>query len=97
MKAIDEFGSVLAMAALILGACAAADGLLFASDAGIATPDHASAGYRRANFIAVVHQDRVVLGDYGRAGPAGAQASAEADDGAPLAPTALPQQTRLSW
>lgn len=39
MKAMDEFGSVLAMAALILGVCAAVDGLFVASDGAVAKAD----------------------------------------------------------
>ena len=44
MKAMDEFGSVLTMAALILGVCAAVDGLFVASDAAVARADDGARG-----------------------------------------------------
>jgi hypothetical protein len=89
MKTIDEFGSVLVMAALVLGACAAADGLFLVPAADSARPAPALTDRGTAGFIAVVHQDRVVLADHSRTEPV-------AND-VETVQTGSPQQARLSW
>ena len=90
MKAIDEFGSVLVMAAVILGACTVVDGLFLPAAAGGARPNPAFADHAPTNFIAVVHQDRVILADQSRMRPAAADVGVTAQ-------AASPQQARLSW
>lgn len=45
MKAMDEFGSVLAMATLVLGLCAGVDGVFSAAETGSARPAPSHPGY----------------------------------------------------
>lgn len=90
MKAIDEFGSVLVMAALLLGACAAVDGMLPLPSADGPRPGPALTDHGAAGFIAVVHQDRVILADHSRT------ELATDDVGRTAQPGAM-QQARLSW
>ncbi len=63
MKTMDEFGSVLTMAALVLGACAAADWLFLIPAADSAGADQASAENASPKFMAVAHRDQVVLAE----------------------------------
>ena len=101
MRAMDEFGSVLTMAALILGICAAADWFFLAPAADGARPVQADAQGGTPGFMAVVHRDRVVVADRrSRPRQVAAAPGADSDGGAQVAPAApmpLAQQTRLSW
>lgn len=86
MRAMDEFGSVLTMAALILGICAAADWFFLAPAADGARPVQADADGGTPKFMAVAHRDRVVVAD-----------RSQSRQAAPAAPLPLTQQARLSW
>lgn len=100
MKAMDEFGSVLMMAALILGGCAAMDWLFPGSAAVGARSEQADAESSAPQFMAVVHRGRVVLADPGSVGWVVAAPDPYSDHATQpglAARTSLPQQTRLSW
>lgn len=90
MKSIDEFGSVLVMAALVLGACAAVDGVFLPVAAGDAAATPPMVAHAAASFIAVVHQDRVILADHSHAQAAAAEVGNTAQ-------AATMQQARVSW
>ncbi len=96
MRAMDEFGSVLTMAALLPGSCAAADWISLVPAVDGVRPVQADAEGGRPGFVAVVHRDRVVLADRSRPRQVVAAPVADSDGGAPAAPTPLAQQTGLS-
>jgi len=99
MKTMDELGSVLMLAALVLGTCAAADSLLLVAAAGSAGPGRAAADGNPPKFISVVQGDRVVFADHAPARPPAAP-SPDFDrrtQPALAAGTQLSRQSRLSW
>lgn len=57
MKAMDEFGSVLAMATLVLGLCAAVDGVFPAVEAGSARSAPSYPGYGTDKSIQFAKQE----------------------------------------
>jgi hypothetical protein len=59
MNATDELGWVLALAAVILGACVAADGFLPPADAGVTATQGHCPGYGTANLVAVARLECV--------------------------------------
>ena len=100
MKALDEFGSVLVLAALILGACVATEHLILMPDAGLTRTDRAYQKYSGAKSIAVAQQDPAL----GAGGNAAADLSAPANPDPGMGAKAAPelqvrvfQQARLSW
>lgn len=100
MKAMDEFGSVLAIAALLLGACAVVDGLGVAADAGTVRADKAYSGYRTTQPIAVSRQDMLDLAASGKALEVAVTSGEEVASAArpvPVARMSVAQQAQLSW
>lgn len=98
MKALDEFGSVLIAAALILGACVATEHLILMPDAGLSRADRAYQKYSGAKSIAVTQRDSAAGVDRDAAGEPATPANA--DMGMKTAPelqVRVFQQARLSW
>jgi hypothetical protein len=96
MKSLDEFGSVLVMAALILGACVATEHLILMPDAEPRRTDRAYQGYEGAKSIAVARRDAI--------NDAGQEFAAEEDQDADKRVNTAPklqirvfQQARMSW
>ena len=88
MRAMDEFGSVLTMAALILGICAAADWFFLAAADDGARSEQADAERSTPRFMVVVHRDRVVVADRNQPRQVAAAPGADSDGGAQVAAAA---------
>lgn len=100
MKALDEFGSVLVLAGLILGACVATEHLILMPDAGLSRTDRAYQKYSGAKSIAVAQRDSAAGAGSNAAGDLAAPANPDANMGAKAAPdlqVRVFQQARLSW
>ena len=100
MKTLDEFGSVLVLAAVILGACVATEHLIPTPDADSSRTDRAYQNYSAAKPIAVAQRDSAAGAGSSAAGEAAPAADPDPDTGVKAAPelqVRVFQQARLSW
>ncbi|MCX7149912.1 MAG: hypothetical protein NTY05_10970 [Rhodocyclales bacterium] len=89
MKAMNEFESVLALAALILAVCATTDIPPAAPNAAAGRSGSDYAGYRVTPLLEPARQEATDIAVSGAAGDPLAMVSREADHG--------PRQERASW
>ena len=98
MKALDEFGSVLVLTAVILGACVATEHLIPTPDADSSRTDRAYQNYSAAKPIAVAQRDSAAGAGNNAAGESATPANTDTGvKAAPQLQVRVFQQARLSW
>lgn len=100
MKAMDEFGSVLAMATLVLGLCAGVDGITSAAETGSARPVPSYPGYGADKSIQFAKHENADPAFSVEWAAAVLAASTDTGNGARFAegrPLPVARQDRRSW